>query len=94
MVLIMSKRPENRERYPENLCALCQRCHNRHDAQHRAKSRKVRAMWEQRRYEIAKELFSDRIDSCCGNPYTAAEEAVNYADILIEELKKGDILWS
>ena len=48
------------------------------------------AMWEQRRYEIAKELFNDRIASCCGNPYIAAKEAVSYADIIIEELKKED----
>ena len=45
-------------------------------------------MWEHRRYEIAKELLPGRIASCCGNPYQATKEAVNYADILIEELKK------
>lgn len=28
---------------PENLAALCQRCHNRHDAQHRADGRRHRA---------------------------------------------------
>lgn len=44
---------------------------------------------ERMRFEIAKELLSGRIASCCGNPYQAAKEAVNYADILIEELKKG-----
>ena len=33
--------PENND--PENLRALCQRCHNQHDAQHRAETRKARA---------------------------------------------------
>ncbi len=39
--------------------------------------------WEQRRYEIAKELF-------CNYPQMerTAQEAVEWADDLIEELKK------
>ena len=39
--------------------------------------------WEQRRYEIAKELY-------CNYPHEGytAEEAVTWADALIEELRK------
>lgn len=29
---------------PQNLAALCQRCHNRHDAKSRANGRRLRAM--------------------------------------------------
>ena len=40
----MPIKPENRKRYPkncdpENLRALCQKCHNRYDAKHRAETR-------------------------------------------------------
>lgn len=43
---------------------------------------KARAIdWEQRRYEIAKELYSHQLDS-------TPENAVRWADALIEELKK------
>lgn len=44
--------------------------------------------WEQRRYEIAKDLYPFTLDGCRGNIKGAANEAVNYADALIEELKK------
>lgn len=43
--------------------------------------------WEERRYEIAKNLYPFTLDGCRGNIRGAAREAVNYADILIEELK-------
>lgn len=50
--------------------------------------------WEQRRYEIAKEMmaaflsnYSDNIHS--GNPDEQAKYAVVFADALIAELKKG-----
>ncbi len=39
--------------------------------------------WEQRRYEIAKELFCNYPQMEC-----TAQEAVEWADDLIEELKK------
>ena len=51
--------------------------------------------WEQRRYEIAKDMmavflsnYSDNIHS--GNPDEQAKYAVGFADALIAELKKGD----
>lgn len=43
-------------------------------------------LWEQRRYEIARELFANSREK---NPERAAKEAVMYADILIAELKGG-----
>lgn len=50
--------------------------------------------WEQRRYEIAKDMmaaflsnYSDNIHS--GNPDEQAKYAVAFADALITELKKG-----
>lgn len=50
--------------------------------------------WEQRRYEIAKDMmaaflsnYSDNIHS--GNPDEQAKYAVVFADALIAELKKG-----
>ena len=49
--------------------------------------------WEQRRYEIAKDVLSaylsnsnDRINS--GTPHQFAVDAIELADALIEELKK------
>lgn len=50
----MPIKPENRKRYPanwkdirkdilkraDNKCELCQRCHNRYDAKHRAETRR------------------------------------------------------
>lgn len=45
--------------------------------------------WEQRRYEIAKDLYPFTLDGCRGNIKGAANEATSYADTLIEELKKG-----
>lgn len=73
---------------------LCARCEaSNREAERQIEIERVRLipelLWEKRRYEIAKELLPGRIASCCGNPYQAAKEAVNYADILIEELKKG-----
>ncbi len=59
--------------------------------------------WEQRRYEIAKDVMAAFISApsyqfCVNNNYyetshslprIAAEDAVEYAEALIEELKKG-----
>ena len=49
--------------------------------------------WEQRRYEIAKEVFSAFNSSPCFSDFGTdrwerARTAVNYADVLIAELKK------
>lgn len=45
--------------------------------------------WEQRRYEIAKEVFPITLtDKSIATYSGAAEKAVNIADYLIEELKK------
>ena len=53
--------------------------------------------WEQRRYEIAKEVIQGRLsnqygDAIFGERYFAgvAANAVEFADVLIAELKKGD----
>lgn len=43
--------------------------------------------WEVRRYEIAKDLYPFTLDGCRGKIEMAAKEAVDFADILIEELK-------
>ena len=43
--------------------------------------------WEQRRYEIAKEMLPIMRDDY-PTPQQAANEAVRYADALITELKK------
>lgn len=51
-----------------------------------------KARWEIRRYEIAKELLPGRIASTCGNAAQAAKEAVEYADLLIAELQKGEVI--
>lgn len=50
--------------------------------------------WEQRRYEIAKSMMAAFLSNSCSNVYmntyeNQAQEAVKYADALIEELKKG-----
>lgn len=44
--------------------------------------------WEQRRYEIAKEILPQAYNQ--SNPIAAADEAVAYADALIAELKKSN----
>lgn len=51
--------------------------------------------WEQRRYEIAKEMIAAFLSNSCsnvyvGNPDEQAKCAVMYADALIAELKKGN----
>lgn len=43
-------------------------------------------LWEQRRYEIARELFANFRET---NPQRAAKEAVMYADFLVAELEGG-----
>ena len=48
--------------------------------------------WEQRRYEIAKDMMAAFLSNSCsnvymGNPNEQAKEAVMYADALIAELK-------
>lgn len=50
--------------------------------------------WEQRRYEIAKSMMAAFLSNSCANVYmntyeNQAQEAVKYADMLIDELKKG-----
>lgn len=50
--------------------------------------------WEQRRYEIAKDMIAAFMSNSCSNVFggsreTQAKDAVEYADALIEELKKG-----
>lgn len=49
--------------------------------------------WEQRRYEIAKDIMSAFMSNSCSNVYAGspenqAKDAVGYADALIAELKK------
>lgn len=49
--------------------------------------------WEQRRYEIAKEMLQYTAIKCWHNIYRPGAEkaavlAIDYADVLIEELKK------
>lgn len=50
--------------------------------------------WEQRRYEIAKDMMAAFLSNSCsnvylGNPDEQAKYAVTFADALIAELKKG-----
>ena len=45
--------------------------------------------WEQRRYEIAKDLFSFHLEGFRGDAKVAARCAAAAADALIEELRKG-----
>lgn len=45
--------------------------------------------WEQRRYEIAKEVFSKRWTDSVLTDECIAEEAVAAADALVAALKKG-----
>lgn len=52
--------------------------------------------WEQRRYEIAKDMMAAFLSNSCsnvymGNPDEQAKCAVMFADALITELKKGGI---
>lgn len=52
--------------------------------------------WEQRRYEIAKDMMAAFLSNSCsiiytGNPDEQAKYAVIYADALIAELKKGGV---
>lgn len=44
--------------------------------------------WEQRRYEIAKEIFFHKMKTSLNNIKDDAENAVEFADLLISELKK------
>lgn len=49
--------------------------------------------WEQRRYETAKELLAAFMSNSCSNVFggskeSQAKDAVEYADALINELKK------
>lgn len=44
--------------------------------------------WEQRRYEIAKEIFFHKMKTSLNNIKDDAENAVELADLLISELKK------
>ena len=50
--------------------------------------------WEQRRYEISKDMMAAFLSNSCsnvyvGNPDEQAKSAVMFADALIAELKKG-----
>ena len=52
--------------------------------------------WEQRRYEIAKDMMAAFLSNSCsnvymGNPDEQAKCAVMFTDALITELKKGGI---
>ena len=49
--------------------------------------------WEQRRYEIARDVLAAYLSNSCpnvyqGTPMQQAKDAVRYADALVEELKK------
>ena len=73
---------------------LCVRCEaSNREAERQIEIERVRLipelLWEKRRYEIAKNLYPFTLDGCRGNIRGAAKEAVDFADILIEELKKG-----
>jgi hypothetical protein len=50
--------------------------------------------WEQRRFEVAKEVMTSRILGCSNINYINIDEiakfSVEYADALINELKKTD----
>lgn len=51
-------------------------------------------LWEQRRYEIARDMLAAFLSNSCKNVYggsieAQAKEAVRYADALVEELKGG-----
>lgn len=48
--------------------------------------------WEQRRYEISKDMIAAFLSNSCSNFYVGkrAKYAVMFADALIAELKKGD----
>lgn len=51
--------------------------------------------WEQRRYEISKDVLASFMSNSDtevhrGTPHQLAEDAVNYADALITELKKSN----
>lgn len=46
--------------------------------------------WEQRRYEIAKELFLHSVRSSLNSVEDDAKNAVKRADLLINELKNKD----
>lgn len=50
--------------------------------------------WEQRRYEIARDMLAAFLSNSCSNVYAGtreeqAKDAVAYADALINELKGG-----
>lgn len=50
--------------------------------------------WEKRRYEVAKDLLAAFMSNSCSNVFggskeSQAKDAVEYADALIAELKKG-----
>ena len=48
--------------------------------------------WEQRRYEIAKDVLTALLSNpTIRGEYASSKVAVDYADALIEELKKYDI---
>lgn len=51
-------------------------------------------LWEQRRYEIARDMMAAFLSNSCQNVYSGpvdkqAKDAVRYADALIAELKGG-----
>lgn len=45
--------------------------------------------WEQRRYEIAKDIYLYKLSHSLNSVVNDAESSVLWADYLIEELKKG-----
>ena len=51
--------------------------------------------WEQRRYEVARDMMAAFMSNSCSNVYGGsyerqAKDAVMYADALIAELKQGE----
>lgn len=79
MVRERAKQEQNRSKNTEN----------------RAEMQKNGIDWEQRRYEIAKDMMAAFLSNSCsaiymGNTDEQAKYAVGYADALIAELKKGD----
>lgn len=45
----LDHKPENND--PSNLRALCQKCHNKYDAEHRAKTRELTRLWKDKVFD-------------------------------------------
>ena len=55
---------------------------------HREMKKSNEIDWEKRRYEIAKEVFFHKMKTSLNSVKDDAEDAVEWADLLISELKK------